>query len=595
MNALFSLQNRTSRIPAGVFLLLGVASLWLLPARGGQAAEVEEPVQLVHQAALIYAEVTHPEHLWPLVLDAAYQRQLRQALPLRQLWASGEFARLRALVEGIQRHTGQPVLKVLSAAAARRAAVAVEPISRTALVILKAQDEAAAETLSRALRETIRQYTQEHNLPLEPGQSDYEGVTVYAVGSDVFWAHSGPWFLASNTYGGIQAALDRLSGNETNHLGKTQDYRKTRQLVGEETTGWGLFRTGPLLLIPQVQQTLTGKRAEVAVEYLAGGVLEALARAPLVAFRLDARSRRLRLAVHVPFDARKVRPRRRWFFASAQEQGGGLLRVPGTILSMTLYRDLAPWWKQRERLFNEQALAAFDEAESNLGLLLGQLDLEDDLLRHLGPRLRVVVARTQFPPKRSPQIKLPAGAVVFTLKDPQRAGQALMVAYQRVVSTINVIGIQEKVPPLILGSEDYRGARCYVARFLVPPDAKLPRETLYYNFSPSAALVDRWFILSSHEQLLKKLIDQFKQHGDPDAADLNTAVEVDLKQLQATLADNQATLVAQTLLQQGTPLAQARKQTEQFLELLKRLDRAAVRLRVRGDQLVLELETGLPR
>ncbi len=594
MNAFSLLQNRKSRIPAGVFLLLGVVSLWL-PARGGQAAEVEEPVQLVHQAALIYAEVTHPEHLWPLVLDASYQRQLQQALPLRQLWASGEFARLRALVEGIQRHTGQPVLKVLSAAAARRAAVAVEPISQTALVILKAQDEAAAESLSRALRETIRQYTQEHNLPLEPGQSDYEGVTVYAVGSDVFWAHSGPWFLASNTYDGIQAALDRLSGNETNHLGKTQDYRKARQLVGEGATGWGLFRTGPLLLIPQVQQTLTGKQTEVAVEYLVGGVLEALARAPLVAFRLDAHSGRLRLTEHIPFDARKVRPHRRWFFAPAQEQGGGLLRVPGTILSMTLYRDLAPWWKQRERLFNEQALAAFDEAESNLGLLLGQLDLEEDLLRHLGPRLRVVVARTQFPPERSPQIKLPAGAVVFTLKDPQRAGQALMVAYQRVVSTINVIGIQEKVPPLLLGSEDYRGVRCYVARFFVLPDAKLPRETLYYNFSPSAALVDRWFILSSHEQLLKKLVDQFKQHGDPDAGDLNTAVEVDLKQLQATLADNQATLVAQTLLQQGTPLDQARKQTEQFLELLKRLDRAAVRLRVRKDQLVLELETGLPR
>ncbi|GEM_PF-4463594 len=579
----------------GVLLAL-VGAAFLLGGLGGelpaqQQKAAKEPIQLVHQAALVYVEVTHPEHLWPLVLDASYQEQLRKTLAVRRLLARRELRPARELAQGIQRHSGRPFLEVLAEASARRIAVAVEPVSQTVLVILKGKDAATVERLSRSLQKTIQQYTQQRNLPLEPAQTQYQGVSVYSVGSKVYWAHTQQWFFASNSPQGIQSALDRLRGEEEDHLGRTEDYRKARALVGQSATGWGMLRTAPLLLLPQVQQALTGKHREIGAELLAGGVMEVLARAPVVAIRLDAQSQHLRMSVHVPYDPGKVRPHRRWFFAPAKERGGGLLRPPGTILSLTIYRDLAQWWKQRERLFRPEALGAFDEAEGNLGLLLGRVDLEEDLLQHLGPRIRVVVARTAFPPKQTPQLKLPAAAVIFSLRDPQ-VGQALLVGYQRLVSLINITGVQQDIQPLLLGSQTYRGVPCYVARFVVPSDAKLPRETLYYNFSPSAAVMDRWFILSSHEQLLKKLIDQLQNQGDTPAQGLNTAVELDLKQLAAVLEDNRATLVAQTLLQEGTPLPQAQKQTDLFLQLLRRLNRAALRLRVEERQLVLELESG---
>ncbi len=577
--------------------LFGLAN-WLGAAVGmreiaAQQTSAKEPVQLVHQTALVYFEVAHPEHLWPLVLDARYQSRLQELLPLKRLAAQREFRRVRALVRGIQRHSQRPLLEVLADASAQRVAVAIEPVSQTALLILKAKNEQAAQMLSRSLRDTIQSYTQQHNLPLEPGEVSYQGTTVYSVGSDAFWAQVGVWFFASNSPEGIQSALDRLRGDETNHLGRTEDYRRARQLVGQTSTGWGMIRMAPLLLLPQVQRALTGKHGEVGAELLAGGVMEVLARASVVALGLEVRDRRFRLAVHVPYDSDKVRPHRRWFFAPENETGGGLLRPEGTILSLTLYRDLATWWHRREQLFEQNALSAFDEAEGNLGLLLGRVDVEEDVLKNLGPRIRIVVARTQFPTDRAPQMKLPAGAVVFSLKKPQEVGQSLLVGYQRLVSLINITGVEQDILPLLLESEQYQGVRCYIARFVVPPDAQLPKETFYYNFSPSAAVVDRWFVLSSHEQLLKKLIDQLRQGGDPPSQGLNTAVELDLKQLAAVLDDNRSTLVAQTLLREGTPLPQAQKRAGLFLKLLQRVNRAAFRLRQGKQQLVLELESGL--
>ncbi len=573
-------MNRFWSVALGWSLILGIAV---------EAPAQSKPlVELVPETAIFYLEITQPEAVWAQVQKL---RRLEQT-PLFRLLAPlrnhPSVRQPRKLLQALGNQVQMDPWELLHRASNAQVAVAVEPIHRSVLVFLQGRQPEASEKLLQALVGVAKQ------LGRESRRSSLQGLEVHDLGGELFAVRLGALLVLSNSSSALRQVLDRHLGRVKTHLGTTQDYRKARQLADQFHTGWAMFRLAPVKFLPQFHRVVSGKHDEPVLELLAGGILDALAQAEVVAAGIDLQTGELRVGVILPWQPDRVAARRQWFFAPQEESGGGLLRPPGTVASLTFYRDLAQWWKLREELFESEVLGQFDEAEATLGLFLGRVELQEDVLAHLDPRVRVVVARQDFSPNKAPALKLPAAALVIKMKHPEAVRQSLLVAYQRVVSFLNIIGVQQDFPPLILETQQHRGHKLFVARFVLPPQATSPKETLYYNFAPSAIEVGRYFVISSTPELAKAVVDELLDRSDPPAQGLNTALWINWTELAAVLKQNQAALTAQTLLTQGVPPEKAQQTMNQLLQWLRQLREATVALRQESDRLVLELKLHLP-
>ena len=252
-----------------------------------------------------------------------------------------------------------------------------------------------------------------------------------------------------------------------------------------------------------------------------------------------------------------------------------LIRPPGTIASLSLWRDMEMFWESRADLFPPETVQGFAQLDTLAGQFFGGREFGADVLGQFDPHWRLVVAQQDLAAlKPQPDVKYPAVAIVAELDSADSDfGERFRVAFQAIIGISNVDGNQKKTAALELGSEEVMGVKLATARYMIPgkPGAAPPAPNSRYNFTPATAQVGKYLIFSSSVGLARDLVKELKSRR-PEADGHDTAVlEADGPELARLLEFNRNRLAMQLMLDRGETKEKAESQVELGLDLLRYL------------------------
>ncbi|MEX0711541.1 MAG: hypothetical protein WD278_04285, partial [Pirellulales bacterium] len=365
-------------------------------------------------------------------------------------------------------------------------------------------------------------------------------------------------------------------------------FAEARAARAADAAAWAWAGLDTVRKLPNVEKALSSPNNNPPGELLLGGVLEAARHAPYAAASLHLDGGTLRLRAYMPRDAAQVAPARSWYFAEA-EGAPAAVELPGTIATLSVVRDLGAFWLSRGDLFDEQTVAGFAQADTQLGLFFSGRDFGSEVLGELKPGWQFIVVRQEFSDQPVPALKLPAMALVLTMQHPDDFARHLLIAYQKVIGLTNIVGGQQGQPQLLLGTEEYQGASISTASYLPPQKAEPGKAPLNYNFSPACARVGDHFVFGSTLGIVKQLVDALGSGGSSTAATGNFELALQAAPLGAILDDNRELLISQNMLSQGNDRSEAEQAIATLLRLIKAVNKASLRLTTEPTMLGFEL------
>jgi hypothetical protein len=583
------------------------------PAVEGTPAE-----RWIRADAAICVEVPRPAEL----IARAAQPRLRAALtavpPVAKFYQGSTYRTIRTLVDKVAETLGMSASDALVRLTAGGLTLAVEgepgEPPRTFLIATP-EDAACAARAIEAVLDLARRDAADHGRGDPVTSGEYRGVTAYRLDKGAFALVDGSLAIADRPET-LRMLVDRARdglkadqagrGRGAGALAEDEAWKARRAAVAPDTLAWGVARLETLRRLDPRRFTVPEKLPPQAT-FLFGSWFEALRSAPWIEASLGWGDERLRAAVSLPAPAGGYREAFQGFVPGpgeakekekGKENGRALgaaapLRPPGTIASLSLWRDFSAIWEARSELFAPEVQQNLAKLDTFAGQFFGGRDFGSGVLGALDPGWRLVVAHQDYDALNPrPDVKLPGFALIADLDpDDDEFSQRLKVAYQSFVGLSNLNAAQKSAPPLEMGSEVFDGVTISTARFMVSKAdvaadaASRERRAVdqRFNLSPSIAQVDNHFILSTSLGLTRALVHALKT---PEAASASAAtatgsgappatlqVEADGPALARLVALNRDRLVMQNMLEKGHDQAAAAAEVGQLERLLNALGR----------------------
>ncbi|MDA7980406.1 MAG: hypothetical protein MPJ50_16735 [Pirellulales bacterium] len=550
-----------------------------------------DPAKFFPSTALVYVHIQDPLALVNLGKDDRIWNELKRIGDIKRDLESKQFQQFKQAVELIESRLGASWTEIVDGVSGGGIHLCFEPLRQAVLVIVEAKDGSQLTTLNQELLSLQKAGNNEAAKPVE---KQLRGVQGWSLGPQAFHCVVDNLLFFSNKEAAINQMLDRRFGKAVGtSLADARDYQEGQSAGGEKTL-WGFARLGPLRIFGQFNQAINGLSDNPLAELVAGGILDVVGKAGHTVFTADVVESDLHVRVSLPFSESDVSDRRRWYFSGRDTAAQPLLEPPGTILSLSTYRDFSQFWLSRDELFEEVTLAEFSQADTNLGTFFSGMEFGRDVLGSLEPGMRLVVARQNFAEHQpKPTAKFPAVATIIEMKDPDAFFPQLLATYQTIVGVINLNGAMNAQPKLLLGTEDHGGVQIWKSTYLPDPNTKLDSAPVIFNLSPSCVRVDNHFVISSTTELARQIVDELRSGGDSAATADNTRLLADFSPLSEVLAENKAALVAQNMLEEGISQEESDEQVGVLISLLKRMDPAALRFAAEDHQLIFEFSLGL--
>jgi hypothetical protein len=225
-------------------------------------------------------------------------------------------------------------------------------------------------------------------------------------------------------------------------------------------------------------------------------------------------------------------------------------------------------------LYVENTQDQLAQAESGLSTFFSGKDFGEEVLGATRPEVQLVVVRQSLAEAtRQPAVKLPAFALIFRMKEPEKV-------------FLNVVGAMNGQPQLdqetaTVGAAQIVATR-YVADKTLPPDQP---GKIQENFSPTLAFAGERMIVSS----TRKLAESLAAPGQTSALTEgdNTAALLDGRVLRDVLADNREPLIAQNMLENGHTREKAEQEVSGLLAILAVFQDATLSLKAADQALEL--------
>ena len=576
--------------PLGIQSRFVLAALLVSLAAAPAVAPAADPAKLMPETTAAYVEIAHPEAILDVLLSPATNELLAGLDPYQRYLKSKEYGQLQAVVAILELRLGekwQPALRELVGGGLYLSA---DPATNSVLLVSRSRKPELLAKLNQTVAELIEADAKNNSRPSPVKSKEYKGITGWQFGPESVHAIVDDLLIVSNKADGLKAAIDRHSDASAKSLA---DLPAFQQAVGQkkpEAIGWAWTSLDAVRKAPNVEKALNGRSNNPLIELLAGGVLDAMRHAPFATAGAYLEGNALRLRAELPRDASQTAPTRAWFYSPDVKQAApAALELPGAIATLSFFRDLAGLWLSREELFDEKVVAGFAQADTQLGLFFSGRDFGPEVLGELEPRWQFVVARQEYAADQPiPALKLPAFALVLRMKHPNEFATQLLVAYQKVVGLTNIVGGQQGQPQLLLTTEDYQNSKISKAVYIVEKQVASGQAKLNYNFSPACARVDDYFVYGSTVGIVRQLIDSLSK-GDAAAptAD-NVALKVTSGPLEAILEDNREFLISQNMLSEARSRPEAEAAIDALFKLVKRTEKAGLRLAVEPGSLALE-------
>ena len=270
--------------------------------------------------------------------------------------------------------------------------------------------------------------------------------------------------------------------------------------------------------------------------------------------------------------------------------------MPRRIAALSLYRDLHGFYAAKDALFPERT-SGLIFFENMMGIFFTGRDLTSEVLAQTEPEIRIVVAEQQYDPAvGTPQVRLPAFAVVLRLRHPEQFRQVVEEAWQKAVGLINFTRGQKALPGLII-DRAVQGETKYTVAYFSTADVndrtKLPTR---YNLRPALAMPGPYVILSSTDALARDIIDTLGQEGNQTSAPLartHSVLEIDGPQTASAFQVNRDTLVRGDMVKKGRSQQEAEAGIDMLVTLTKLVDQIKLSIGTQEDMLQARLQMRL--
>jgi len=601
---------------AGLWACAVLAIGW--PAATSEGNEDQKKVEKpVASDPLVFLVVPRPEPLIDRLTDPRFLSYLNLSTGYQAYQKSKKGAELRAVLNLVATQLGstwEQALRDLTGGGIV-ASVDADPGQppRISLAIVARKPE-LLDKANEVFLNLARQDAKNKGNPDPVKTSEHAGVVLHALGgqSGIAYAITAGKLLVSNSVKNLERLIDRTvlpgkagsNSSDPAHgllaaLGDRPEWKAARDRQGPDTMAWGFANLARLRQLDPARFS-PSKRPDTGVILFFGSWYEAAMKAPHVTAAVRWSEAELGASIELPAPTGGRAPTLKGYVPEAGRGAAFLIQPPGTIASLSLWRDWSAIWESKTDLFPPETVQGFAQLDTFAGQFFGVREFGPDVLGAFHPHWRLVVARQDYQAfKAQPDLKLPAFAFVTELNQPDSDfAQRLKVAFQTFVGLSNVDAVQKKGPPLELGTEIVDGITLATAQYMLPhtnaPGAETPNQR--YNFSPSAAQVGKYFILSSSAGLARALIKDLKARGEDTKTGTEKSetvvVEASGPEFARLLELNRSRLAMRVMLDRGETKENAESQVELGLALFRYLrhGRLAIRDDARSTSLELKLQ-----
>lgn len=587
---------------------LGLAGLLVMGLAVSRADDATPAVaRWVAADAIAYVEIIRPEAL----IDRATSpevRDLLKAVPgLEKRLKQKEVQQLLGVARFVAaslRTTVEAALRDLTAGGIVLAVEGKDKPERI-LLVLKPRDCEFLQKTHDKLIELARADAQEKGKPDPLKPIEYRGVTGYQLSPKGAYAILDGSLVVANDAEALKAVIDRARGDDGfPAIADSDDWKARRSALDEDAVAFAFARLDALRKIDP--ERFGGEKPDTGAVILLGSWYEMLRKSPWAAASVSLNADRLAADLVLPTPAEGREEAYQTFLPADGMGAFPLIQPEGTILSVSLWRNLSAVWEVRDRLLPPEALQGLAQLDSFAGQFFGGRDFGTGVLGAIQNDWRLVIANQDYEAMDPrPSTKLPGFALIVGLDpDDQEFAVRLQAAFQSFVGLVNLGAAQQKAPPLMLGSETFQGITISRAAYLPVKDpsrndsesSKDPENVVdgRFNFSPSAAEVDHTFILSSNVALARSLVQAIQEAGDAEPTDATLVAEADGSELAKLVAVNRETLAMRNMLSKGSARADAESEIDLLARFLRYLGhgRLSVLDRPEATRLSVEFQLG---
>jgi len=471
----------------------------------------------------------------------------------------------------------------------------------TVVAVVDAEDESLLNRLHEIFVNIARSEAQKQGDAERVASSQHNGVTMWTFDGNEAHAIIGKRLIFSNRSEMLKATLDLQAQPGGASLASSPTFQAARRATQPDAVATAFVHLKPLMALPDFAKIIESPRTNPLASLMFAGITESLGSSSWLALNLDVQDRTLTLRALT--DGKLAGPDSPAAFALPQQAGDGVepgARIPRRIAALSLHRDLHAFYAAKDDLFPERT-SGLIFFENMMGIFFTGRDLTSEVLAQTEPQIQLVVAEQQYDPDvGTPQVKLPAFAVILRLRDPEQFGSVVEEAWQKAVGLINFTRGQQALPGLIIDRPTHRQTKFTLAYFSTTDVTDKTKLDTRFNISPSLALPGEYLVLSSTDGLARDLIDALGDTADRQLAPLpqtHSLLEISGTQVASVLQANRDTLVRQDMVKKGKTQQEAAAGIDMLITLLKCVDHAELNIGTENDltQAALELKLDLPK
>lgn len=536
--------------------------------------------------AAAYLEIPNPGQIVTGILQHPIVSRLQQLDAWKQALRQPQMTGVITAKNFLELQMGLPWQEMLSAVSSRGIYLAVDAADNSVLLLVRGRDADLMQEVRLKLLELTR---------LGGGEirklDTYRDIPVYRLqqgGAAVI----GEWLVLASTAPAGRGLIDRIldyTAPSPQSLSSLPAFRDARPAGDSPPVVRGWVGLAAIRDSGRIQRAFQDRIDNPPVELLFGGLQSVFAHADWLTAELHPVDSGLKLQFTTPFSSTWIPESREWYFGpGAVGRAPSVPAVADLVGSVSIYRNVAEMWLRAGDLFSEQINDRIAEAESNLGNIFAGRDFGEEVLGAFEPGMLLVAARQDFARTNpTPAIRLPAFALVLSLKDPEVMRPELRRLFQSIIGFGNIVGAQQGQPQLEMDMQKLDDAELITARYLPPkPTAAAVPVPLIYNFSPTAAFRGSRFILSSSTSFAETLLTAESAAAEP----ANTAVSLSVPVLQEVFRDNRDSIASGNMLSKGQTREEADAELDTLLELLGWFQGFRARLTPSETSLQLELQ-----
>ena len=511
----------------------------------------------------------------------------------KRLWRSPQALQVRSGITIAEIALGLKLDQLAKDLSDRGAYVAIDSQTQAVALMLHTRSEQWLDDYIDKAFDYLRKDAKSKGNPDPIMSTEYRGVQAYKIQNGIF-VKLGSWVLVTNQGDFAKAVVDHKLDNRKG-LSQAPWYQEASnklQATGSMAELWiDLARIREQM---KNNDLFRGQANDFGAELILGGVLSVLANAQVMHASMTMDEQGIALEVQSPSDpAWYGQARQHYVGPDAKGRAPNWLKVPGSLATLSTYRDLAQMWLRAGDLFNQDVNDQLAQADNTLTTIFAGKDFGSDILSAIEPELQIFAAERSFDQAAlKPTIQLPSFGMIARLKEPAKLQRELKRTFQSFIGFLNVAGAQEGQPQLEQDTIQQNGVSIYTSQFIVEEDRKYPDGLpIQFNFQPTLAFLDDRVVLCSSVDCAKSILGQNPVDTGSQSAQVQTRLEADGASIQKALQINSNPIIAQNMVEKGTTRIEAKREFDTLmliLGLVKRMDMSLefqdqARLRLRLD------------